>query len=220
MRLDSYGILIDLRPFGERDAVAHIFTYDYGVMVGVIKAAQIAKKNKPLIGQVGAVSWNARLDSQLGAFHWEAEKNLAADFFIVRDALNFMNSAFQLINVFLPEREKYPSLYDATLNMLSNLANAADKEKEYMLWEVLLLQELGYGLNLSCCSGCGKRSDLEYLSPKTGRAVCRECAQPYLNRLYKLPLTLSVTEKFLEKACDSQGVVLPMARRFLMRNRM
>lgn len=218
MKLESYGILIDLRPLGERDSIARIFTYDYGVMAGVLKAAQIAKKNKPLIGQSGAVVWNARLDSQLGAFHWEAEKNLAADFFIARNALNFMNSAFQLINVLLPEREKYPRLYEATVNLLNNLAKADDKENEYLLWEILLLQELGYALNLSCCSGCGKAVDLEYLSPKTGRAVCKDCAKPYINRLYKLPLNLFITEKFLEKVCDSQGVALPLGRKILTKN--
>ena len=76
MKLESIGILIALRPLGERDSLAHIFTYDYGVIAGMMRGAQVAKKNKPLIGQVGLMTWNARLDSQLGTFHWESEKNL------------------------------------------------------------------------------------------------------------------------------------------------
>ena len=72
MKLESVGILIGLRPFNERDSVARIFTRDYGVLVGMMRGAVVAKKNKPLVGQVGVAMWNARLDSQLGMFHWEA----------------------------------------------------------------------------------------------------------------------------------------------------
>ena len=70
MKLESNGILIGLRPLNERDAIAHIFTQDYGVVVGVLRGAIVAKKNKPLLGQYGHMVWNARLDSQLGTFHW------------------------------------------------------------------------------------------------------------------------------------------------------
>ena len=75
MKLESRGILISLRPFNERDALAHIFTHDYGIVVGMMRGAVVAKKNKPLVGQVGNMSWNARLDSQLGVFHWAVDKN-------------------------------------------------------------------------------------------------------------------------------------------------
>lgn len=74
MKIETYGILINIKPFSERDAIAHIFTKDSGVLVGMLRGAVSAKKNKPLVGQIGNVSWNARLDSQLGVFHWETEK--------------------------------------------------------------------------------------------------------------------------------------------------
>ena len=77
MKLESNGIIISLRPFGERDAVAHIFTESFGVLSGMLRGAGANSKNKPMVGQVGAVVWNARLDSQLGVFHFEAQKNLA-----------------------------------------------------------------------------------------------------------------------------------------------
>lgn len=214
MKLESVGILISLRPFGERDAVAHIFSYDYGIMVGVMKGAQIAKKNRPLIGQVGSLSWNARLDSQLGAFHWEAEKNMAAVLMTMPDALAMMNSAFDLIDALLPERERYETLYDETIQLIKNLGTTGALQS-YIDWEVVLLRELGYALNLSCCSGCGTKKNLEFLSPKTGRAVCKTCAEPYINKVYKLPINLNITQKFLEKVCDDQGVLLPVSRKFL-----
>ena len=217
MKLDSVGILIYLKPLGERDSVAHIYTYDYGIIVGLLRGAQIAKKNKPLIGQVGTVSWVARLDSQLGTFHWEANRNLAAALMANRDALEYMNCAFCLIDALLPEREKYDALYEKTVILLVELAKGDSLETCYLNWEVSLLQELGYALDFSCCSGCGKKENLNYLSPKTGRAVCNNCAAPYINRLYKLPLTLITTERFLEQVFNSQGGRLPMLRSFLIK---
>ena len=111
MQIETSGILINMKPFSERDAVAHIFTCDNGVLVGMLRGAMVAKKNKPLVGQYGIVSWNARLDSQLGVFHFESEKNLSAPLMLNADFLKIMNAAFSLIYSLLPEREAYEHLY-------------------------------------------------------------------------------------------------------------
>lgn len=213
MKLESYGILIGMRPLNERDAVAQVFTQDFGVMVGVMRGAMVAKKNKPLVGQVGAVSWNARLDSQLGTFHWEAERNLAAGLLVRPRALAEMNAAFGLLAVLLPERECYGTLYDDTYIMLNDLN--AGNESAYLRWETEFLRELGYALDLTRCSGCGGANDLNWLSPKTGRAVCDKCAAPYISKLYKLPLNLNTTGRFLDSVCVQQGVDMPICRKIL-----
>jgi DNA repair protein RecO (recombination protein O) len=212
-----------MRPFGERDSIGIVFTRDFGVMHGMLKGAQVAKKNRPLVGQRGAVSWNARLDSQLGAFHWEAEKNLSAELMSNPKLLGCMNSAFALIAGLVPEREACESLFIRTDEMLRRLAGCnggspadAAPHEIYLDWEKELLRELGYALDLTRCSNCRKTSDLNYLSPRTGRAVCDECAVPYLDRLFKLPLSLDVMRKFLDKICEQQGAALPPARKTLV----
>lgn len=216
MKLESNGILIGLRPIGERDSVAMIFTRDYGMLCGVMRGAVVAKKNRALVGQVGAASWNARLESQLGAFHWEATQNLAANLMSNMHALAYMNAAFALIGTLLPEREPYANLYDSTIMLLKTMSpdNAMQK---YLDWEINLLRELGYALDLSHCSGCGAKDNLNYLSPKTGRAVCDNCAVPYINKLYKLPITLDTTMRFITNICAQQGAVVPAARLYLSR---
>lgn len=214
MKLESNGILIALQPLGERDSVARIFTADFGVVCGMMRAAQIMRKNRPLVGQIGTAVWNARLDSQLGTFHWESEKNIAVPLMTSRATLAYMNSAFALITALLPEREQYKILYDNTVRLMYELANANPYDA-YLNWEILLLRELGYALNLNACSGCGTHDNLEYLSPRTGRAVCVNCAAPYIDRLYKLPLNLNITQRFLERACFAQGANLPPARKML-----
>lgn len=212
MKLESDGILISLRPFDEKNAVAHIFSRDHGVMAGMLRGALTAKSNRPLVGQIGAVTWNARLDSALGVFHWESDKNLSVPLMMNSEKLMFMNAAFDLIGTMLPEREAYIKLYDATIEMLHKLATAQSAADTYLYWETELLGELGYALDLSHCSGCGRTSDLIYLSPKTGRAVCNSCGAPYAAKLYKLPVDLDTTGFFLEKICGDMGIALPAFR--------
>ena len=147
MKLESDGILIAIKPFNERDALGRIFTRDNGILVGMLRGAIVAKKNIPLIGQVGLATWNARLDSQLGVFHWDAEKNIGAKILLNSNSLMFMNAAFDLLNTLLPEREAYVDLYNDTLLLLDNLASG--NTDAYLQWEISLLRELGYALDLS-----------------------------------------------------------------------
>lgn len=215
MKLESVGIVIGLRAFDDKNAIAQIFSRDHGVMSGMMRGAVVARANKPLVGQVGSVSWNARLDDALGVFHWDAEKNLAAPIMLNAKLLPFMNSAFGLITTMLPERESYENLYDKTVELLNALPASNAPADEYLKWEINLLRELGYALDLTHCSGCGKNKNLNYLSPKTGRAVCDECAEPYINKLYKLPVTLNTTLRFLENICATVGMPVPQFRLML-----
>jgi DNA repair protein RecO (recombination protein O) len=213
MKIESDGILIGLTPFNERDSLGRIFTRENGVLVGMMRGAVVAKKNVPMVGQVGEISWNARLDSQLGVFHWAPIRNLAAPLLTQPKCLAYMNAAFDLLVGLLPEREAYVDLYDNTLQLLKSLAdNNADA---YLKWEINLLRELGYALDLSRCSGCGTTDNLNFLSPRTGRAVCDVCAAPYINKLYKLPVDLTVTGRFLDAVCVGQGIQMPVMRKLL-----
>lgn len=214
MKLDSQGILISLRALNERDSVAHIFTYDYGIMCGVIRGGVVARKNKPLVGQIGNATWVARLDSQLGTFHWDGEKNLAAPLMLDANRLQFMNAAFDLLDTLLPEREQYETLYTETIDLLTQMATT-DPRDAYLIWETNLLRDLGYALDMSCCAACGKTDSLNYMSPRTGRAVCDACATPYISKLYKLPLNLNVTLRFVDSVCTQQGCSLPLSRRII-----
>ena len=213
MQIETNGILINMRPFSERDMIAHIFTRDNGLLVGMLRGGVVAKKNRPLIGQYGNVSWNARLDSQLGVFHFESEKNLSAPLLLNSESLKYMNAAFSLIYTLIPEREAYNSLYENTLHLLDGLTDSQSRTDAYLDWEISLLRDLGYALDLTKCSGCQKTEDLCYLSPKTGRAVCAGCGEPYKDKLYKLPLSLDITKRFISAVCDIQGVDMPKIRK-------
>ena len=202
--MESNGIIIELRPFGERDFVGRVFSSDFGILAGIFKAGQIAK-NKPLVGQSGKVSWNARLDSQLGSFHFENERNLLAAFFSNAEKLKYANACFALLSAFLPEREKYGKLFFDTLRLFSDLT-----PESYLEWEQGLLAELGYGFALEKCGNCGAKENLAYISPKTGRAICESCGQAYKDKLFGFPVSLDVTKYFLEQIAE-----LPMSRKII-----
>ncbi len=216
MKLETVGILIELRPFGERDFIAKFFTADFGILAGMIKGGQVAKKNKPVTGQMGEISWNARLDSQLGVVKFNSIKNLSVLLMMDKKLLGYMNSIFSLIGLLLPERENFNGLYDKTIKALVDLADVNMCPKSvYIGWELGFMSDMGYGLDLTECSGCGSKNDLTNLSPKTGRAVCSKCATPYLDRLYNLPVNISDLRKFMMKICENQGVNLPYPRQSL-----
>ena len=206
MKLESNGIIVAMRPFGERDVVAHIFTESNGMLSGMLRGAVVAK-NKPMVGQMGAVAWGARLESQLGVFHFEAQKNLSVAAMMDNKNLAYMNSMFALLVALLPEREAYQNLYSATIDALAGLS-----AESYLQWELVLLRELGYALDLSHCANCGRVDDLVFLSPKTGRAVCRNCGAPYVDKLFRLPVNLGITLRFLENACRGLDVSVPNYR--------
>jgi len=199
MKLESVGIIVELRPFGERDTIARVFTQTYGILTGMFKAGQVSK-SRPMVGQMGKVSWNARVESQLGSFHFENEKNLVADIFNDKNALARASAAFALLAAMLPEREAYPNLYMDTLALAASAIS-------YLDWEIRLLSELGYAMALDICGNCGKCDNLEFISPKTARAICAECGLPFEEKLFKMPITLDTTKYFLSQIAD-----LPVAR--------
>ena len=204
MNLESAGIIIELRPFGDHDFIGRVFTDGHGVLCGIFKAGRIAK-TKPLVGQMGRVAWTARLDDQLGAFHFENEKNLVAAFFKDGEKLKYANACFDLLSKLLPEREKYEKLFSETVKMLADPA-----PETYLEWELTLLSELGYGLALDRCGNCGAKDGLEYISPKTGRAICGACGADFKDRLFDMPPDLAATKYFLERIQD-----IPAARKII-----
>lgn len=215
MQLESFGILIDLYPFSEKDLFVRIFSRDNGIIVGIIRGGAIVKKNRALVGQIGRFTWNARLESQLGVLHWEPEHNLSAPLIMKVDLLKYMNSAFSLIKSLIPERAEFTNLYDNTLNFLRQLPHSKNALQSYLNWEMFFVGELGYAFDLSKCSGCGSNDNLTFLSPRTGRAVCSKCAVPYMNKLYKLPITTDIMIHFIGMICMGQGIDIPQQRKML-----
>jgi DNA repair protein RecO (recombination protein O) len=184
------GALLTLRLHGESAAIIEVFTAAHGRHAGVVRGGgsrRMAAMLQP--GTQLQVSWQARLDEPLGTFVVEPLASRAA---ILGDrlALAGLNSICALLHVALAERDPHPVLWGRTMALLDQLAAGGDWPGDYLRWELDLLEELGFGLDLSVCAVTGSREDLAFVSPKSGRAVSRAGAGDWAARLLPLPPVL------------------------------
>ncbi|WP_334128721.1 DNA repair protein RecO [Sneathiella sp.] len=189
--IDS-GILVSLRKHGENSVIIHAFTRDHGRAAGLVRGG-VGRRLRGILqpGNELRLSWRGRLAEHLGSFTVEAEKTRAGLLFEAGDALIAASTALSLLDIVLPEGEAHPALFEATGLLLDALGDAPEHWPLLLArWELGLLHEIGYGLDLSHCVVTGATADLVYVSPKSGRAVSREAGRPYHDRLLPLPAFL------------------------------
>ncbi len=227
------AVLLSMRPHGEGGAIIEVFTAAHGRHMGVVRGGGSRKMAAVLQpGSQVAVAWRARLEEHIGAMTVEPVASRAA---VLSDpiALAGLGAACALLHHALPEREPHPTLYARTIDLMDKLAAGGDWLGDYLRWELVLLEEIGFGLSLTSCAVTGVRDDLAYVSPKTGRAVSRAGAGEWASRLLPLPACLmgqgpasraeiaeglAVTGHFLQRelAVQLKGGALPDARQRLV----
>jgi DNA repair protein RecO (recombination protein O) len=208
MEWQDDGIIVGIRQHGENAAIVQVLTAEHGRCAGYIRGAN-ARQTKPLlqIGNHVSVNWQGRLAEQLGFFSFEMLTPYAARFLSSPEQMNVLQSMAQLITSIMPERQSHPAFYRHTRDFLSQLGRAADWPEHYVRWEVALLRELGFGLQLTQCALNKKTDDLTHVSPKSGQAVSREAAAPYRDRLLPLPAFLGGADDLADQDIRA-GLVL------------
>ncbi len=187
------GILLAARPFGESAAVVTLLTREHGRHAGFARGARGRRGGS--VYQTGnrlQAVWRARLGEQLGSFTCELVEAHGGRLIEDPPRLAALASAAALAEAALPEREPHRSVYDRLLALLRSLERDgfARWPEEYVRWELALLADLGFGLDLSRCAVTGSTTDLAYVSPRSGRAVSSGAAAPYRERLFALPAFL------------------------------
>jgi len=180
------GLVIAVRPHGETSAIVEVFTPAHGRHLGVVRGGT-SRRMAPVLqpGSGVQLEWRARLQDHIGSFTVEpvqSRAHLMAD----RLTLAGLMSVCALLRAALPEREPYPALYALTQSLLAEIGTAG-WTSAYVRWELRLLEELGFGLDLSACAVTGTNEGLAYVSPKTGRAVSVAGAGAWADRLIPLP---------------------------------
>lgn len=222
------AILLSLRRHGETGAVATLFTRAHGRHAGLVRggAGKVARAAlQP--GNRLQVTWKARLDDQLGTFTWELAEAFGSRWLEDRQRLAGLSAACAMAEASLAEREPHPAAFNGLVVFLAALGEE-DWPSLYVHWELGLLGELGYSLDLTACAATGATDDLVYVSPRSGRAVSRTAGEPYRDRLLVLPrflqekaagdrtsvlAGLALTGYFLERhALAPHGKALPPAR--------
>ncbi|MCE9521185.1 MAG: DNA repair protein RecO [Alphaproteobacteria bacterium] len=194
MEWSDEAIILGLRPLGENGAILEALTREHGRHLGLVRGAS-SKRIKGTLerGNAVKVQWRARLDQQLGSFTVELAAARAAHFFDDALKLAGLSSACAVAAATLPERENHTRVYEALDALLNTLAitPSPDWVTDYVRFEVVLLEDLGFGLDLASCAATGVTDRLTHVSPKTGRAVSEGAAAPYRARLLVLPAFLA-----------------------------
>ena len=184
------GVILSVRRHGETSAIAEIFTAGHGRVLGLVRGGR-SRVQRPVLQAGNAVQtvWRARIEEQLGTFTLEPLDLRAGA---------IMEEPFRLAGLatltglaqLLPEREPHPRVYEALRVVLEAIGDDQLWPALLVRWELGLLDELGFGLDLTKCAATGVRENLAYVSPRSGKAVSAEAGDPFQNRLFRLPAFL------------------------------
>lgn len=187
MNWTDEAILLSVRPHGETAAVVELLTRNHGRHLGLVHGGR-SRRARPVLqmGNHVDATWKARLEDQLGHITVELRRAYASEAMEDAQALTALTSLCALSRL-LAERDPHPNLYEITLFVLGFLNDESVWPALMVRWELALLDELGFGLDLTKCAATGSMDDLCYVSPKSGRAVSRQAGEPFKDKLLLLP---------------------------------
>jgi len=230
MQWTDEGIVLGIRRHGEANAILELMTREHGRHLGLVRGGA-GSRLRPVLqpGNRVSATWRARLDEHLG--HYTVEGlNLAAGSFLSASHAVYGVTHLGALCRLLPERDPHPQIHAALEGILVDLTDAHVAGPQIVRFELQLLSELGFGLDLDRCAATGTTAELAYVSPKSGRAVSREAGQPWQDKLLRLPGFLggdeagepsvdeladgfAVTGFFLSRhVFEPRGLALPDAR--------
>jgi DNA repair protein RecO (recombination protein O) len=195
MNWSDEGYVLSVRRHGEAAAIVNLLTPNHGRHAGLVRGGMGRRLRGVLQpGNQVAANWQGRLAEHLGSYTVEALRDHAAGLLSDGNRLAGLTSAVAITEAALPEREAHLAVHDGFAALLAALGGVPDGESTwaavYVRFELGLLAELGFGLDLSQCAVTGSTEDLTYVSPRSARAVSRGAAGPYRERLLPLPAFL------------------------------
>ncbi|WP_274424257.1 DNA repair protein RecO [Chelativorans sp. YIM 93263] len=203
MEWRDQGIVLGTRRHGETSVILEAMTAAHGRHLGLVRGGR-SRRMQPVLqaGNRVELTWRARLDEHLGNFQVEP---------VALNAARLMNSALSVYGIqtlaahlrLLPERDPHPGFFETLGFMIEHLEEVHTAGVMLARFEVAVLEELGFGLDLSHCAVTGQQEGLAYVSPKSGRAVTREAGEPWQDKLFPLPAFL-IAEK--DVPCDRPDI--------------
>jgi DNA repair protein RecO (recombination protein O) len=195
MEWTDEGFVLSARRHGEGDLVLSLLTREHGRHAGLVKGGA-GRRSAGLYepGNRLRAVWRARLSDHLGNFTCENLAQSAAALLDEPLRLAALSSATAVAEAALAEREPHPRAYDGFAALIEALVSSTDTiawAVRYVQWELDLLSEIGFGLDLERCAVSGDKAGLAFVSPNSGRAVTARAAEPWRERLLPLPAFLS-----------------------------
>jgi DNA repair protein RecO (recombination protein O) len=211
------GIVISARKHGESAVILSLLTREHGRHAGLVRGgASSRSRGVYQTGNLVRAAWRGRLPEHLGSYSCEMLRGYAGPLLDDAQRLGALGAFCSLLERALPEHEPHPALFEDSLHLLDLLSvPAAGAHKSqgvadqwapaYVRWELALLRDLGYGLDLASCALTGETDGLAFVSPNTGRAVTAQAAEPWRGKLLPLP-------DFLQENGDAYGADLAAVR--------
>lgn len=217
MQWQDEGIVLGVRRHGENNAIAEIMTREHGRHLGLVRGGR-SRRMQPVLqpGNGVAVVWRARLDQHLGSFQIEALELRAARLMESATGVYGVQALAALLRL-LPERDPHPNLYQAFGVILGHLHQPLDAGELIVRFEIAMLEDLGFGLELNRCAATGGVEDLRFVSPKSGRALSADAGAPWRDRLLILPEFLTDGSRRAADAA-SLAAAFSMTGHFLQRH--
>ena len=226
---DDEGLILSSINYSETSLILKVFTRNHGIQKGFVKGAKSKKKsNIYAAGNLVNISFKSRTEDMLGVFLLDLIN--PSPLLYLNDLKRFscIISVINLLEFSLLENESETELYSFSKNLINKIFSYEEGwVEEYIRWEVFLLKKIGFGLELSKCILSNKKTNLSYVSPKSGCAVDKEAGKPWEKKLLELPKFLisdnkanrselskgfKITTYFLNKFANSIDKILPFTR--------
>lgn len=190
MEWQGDGLILNVRRHGETSAIIDVQTRERGRHSGLVRGGR-SRTQRPVLqaGNLVHLVWRARLEDHLGLYTADPHRMIVAGVIDSMPRLAAITTVTTLASL-LPEREPHPRIYDASLLLLDHLDNDDVWPALLVRWELGLLDELGFGLDVDKCAVSGSRAGLAYVSPRTGKAVTAAEGEPWKDKLLRLPAFL------------------------------
>ena len=205
MQWTDQAVVLGIKRLGEASVVAEVMSQAHGRHLGIVRGGR-SRAMQPVLptGNLVELTWRARLDEHLGEFRIEPVRLRAARLMEAATSVYGVQALAVLLRL-LPERDPHPHLFEALDVILDHMEDPSEAGELFIRFEIAVLNDLGFGLDLTQCGATGTREDLAYVSPKTGRAVCRTAGAPYADRLFPLPPFLAGTAAAADHAALAEA---------------
>lgn len=189
------GLILGVRKHGETSSIVEAMTAEHGRHLGLVRGGR-SSRMRPILqpGNFVTLQWRARLEEQLGTYTVEADNLCAAALMSSQLGIYGIQTLASHLRL-LPERDPHIGLYKASQVLMENFEHAEIAASLMVRFELVLLEELGFGLDLETCASTGQTHDLTYISPKSGRAVSQAAGQPWADKMLALPAFLNKNEE-------------------------
>ena len=220
MEWEGVGIVLSSAPFGEADAVVTLLTNAHGAHRGLARGARSRRPSRSIweLGNILCVTWTSRVADQLGSFNAEMLEAPSSELFDAPLQMAILASACAVGAGALWERAPHPRTYDGLVDLLARLTKGGAGVPALIRWEMTLLGELGYGLDLSRCAVSGQTDELTFVSPRSGCAVSAAVAAPWRDKLLRLPPFLIETDEDSNSTVTDWVDGLKLSGHFLQRD--